>query len=102
MSTPNRVSLSRTEKEWEVIDKRLQEMGRSDFTAYLVGRISLLERQYADNPNIVCTAVSRRIQKQPIIPEQYYKLLIKISVKTGFPISVVVDRLIIDPLLLSK
>jgi hypothetical protein len=97
-----RIFISRTEREWNVIEKKLKEEGRKDFNAYLRGKIYLLQKQYEDCPSCVCTSVSKRIQKPYYLPESCIKVLMRISVKTNVPLSTIVDRLIVDPLILAK
>lgn len=98
----NRVYISRTNREWQVIDKRMEEINRKNLSAYVMGRISLIERQYADNKNSVITAIEYRIQKPLFLKESSLKIIGVLSLKTGIPVATIIDRLIIEPLLLSK
>ncbi len=78
----------------------MSEIGRKDLSAYITGRISLLERQYADDKNGVINSIEKRIQKPFFIKENSLKVMEVISLKTGTPLATLIDRLIIDPLML--
>lgn len=97
-----KVFISRTQREWDAIENKLKEIGRNNLNSYIRGQISLLERQYADCPSCVCTSVGKRIQKPFTVQPTPFKTLDKVSLKTGIPVSTIIDRLIIDPLILSK
>lgn len=95
-----KIYISRTNREWKAIEKRMAEIGRKDLASYIVGRISLLEKQYADDKNGVISSIEKRIQKPIFIKENYLKILGVISLKTGTPVATLIDRLILDPLML--
>lgn len=101
-STPSKIYISRTKREWNAIEKKLEELGRKDFSSYVRGSLLLLKKQYKDSPSSVCTAVEKRIQRPQRIPEEYFEMLDVISLRTGLPVSTIVDRLIIDPLLMPN
>ena len=65
-----------------------------------MGRISLLERQYADNPAGIVSSMPKRVQKPLFIKESSLKIVGVINVKTGMPIATIIDRLILDPFIL--
>lgn len=78
----------------------MKDIGRKDFTAYVMGRISLLEKQYADDKNGLITSIEKRVQKPLFIKEASLKVMEVISLKTGTPVATLIDRLIIDPLIM--
>lgn len=91
--------ISRTKKEWETIEQKLSQIGKSDLASFINRKVYQLEKEYKKCPQCVCEIVEDRKQKK--ISVSYPKVLQKISVKTGKPISTVLDRLIIEPLLLG-
>lgn len=95
-----RVMLSRTNREWKTIEKRMKDIGRKDLTAYIMGRISLLEKQYADDKNGLILSIEKRIAKPFFIKESSLKVVGVLSLKTGIPVATIIDRLILDPLIL--
>jgi hypothetical protein len=97
-----RVHISRTNKEWEVLQKRMEEINRKSLSSYVMGRISIIERQYADNQTAVITSIEHRIQKPIFLKENSLKVIGVLSLKTGIPVATIIDRLILDPLILSK
>ena len=98
----HRIYISRTESHWKIIDKKIEELGKSNLNSYLRGRISLLVDRFEECPENICSLLEPKIQKQHYVPETYFRMLQKISVKTGIPESTIIDRLIIDKLILTK
>lgn len=95
-----KVYITKTNKEWDAIDEKLSQLGKSDLRAFINRKISQLEKEYKKCPKCVCDEINKGKKKKKIsIPES--KVIQKISVKTGKPMSAVLDRLIIDPLLLG-
>lgn len=78
----------------------MNEIGRKDLTSYIVGRISLLEKQYSADRNMVLNSVPEKIQKTFFINKKTMKLIELISVKKNMPVATLIDRLFIDPLML--
>lgn len=102
-TSPNpRIFISRTENEWTAIEKRLEEMNLSNFNSYLNSRISLLQKKYKESPSDLCTSIGKRVQREYSVNEKYFKILNIISVKTSIPVSTIVDRTIIEPLIINN
>mgnify|MGYP001587165609 CR=1 FL=1 len=77
----------------------MQEIGRKDLTSYIVGRISLLEKQYAADRNMVLNSVPEKVQKTFFIKKDAMKLIELISIKKNIPVATLIDRLFIEPLM---
>jgi len=93
-----KVFISRTNREWKTIDKKLNAIGKKNLPSYIMGRILLLEKQYAEDKSI-CN-VERRKEKPIPITDKHFKIIDKISLRAGLPIATLIDRLIIDPLIM--
>lgn len=101
MAEYERIFLTRTEKEWELIEKRLNEISRSTIHAYINTRISMLEKEYGGSPGGVYFGGGKKTRKFYITPSQF-EILSKISENTGLHESTIVNKLIIEPLLVIQ
>lgn len=100
-----RIYISKTEKQWELIDRKLSEMGRHDFNSYLRGQISLLHNKILECPDCICEIINsqgNRITRQHVLNNQYLNCLKIIEYKTGLKPSTIINELIISPLLYDK
>lgn len=95
-----KVYLSRTLREWKTLEKRMKDIGKKNLSAYVMGRIRILEKQYKDNPSGMVTSIPTRIQRPLLLPESYLDVIGVMSLKTNIPVSTLIDRLIIDPFLM--
>lgn len=94
-----KIYISRTQKEWDVIDRRIKELNKSDLGAFLRSKIGELEKEYLQCPNCICSGVGKKVQRHQYLPAQQFKILLEISEKTGIAEGVIVNKLIIEPLL---
>lgn len=99
MAEYERIFLTRTQKEWQLIEKRIGEISRQNMHAYINSRISILQKEYGDCPDCVCFGGSKQTKKFYITPDQF-EILSRISQKTGIHESTIVNKLIIEPLLI--
>jgi uncharacterized membrane-anchored protein YjiN (DUF445 family) len=97
-----RIYISRPEAHWKIIDKKIEELGKSDLNSYLRGRISLLINRFEQYPESISNLLEKKIEKQHYVRESSFKILQKISYEMEVPISTIIDRLIIDNLILPK
>jgi hypothetical protein len=99
----DRASISKTEREWKIIDRRIRELGSNSYNSYLNKRISSLCNDFIESPQSVCDALKSETSiRQKRIPEMYHDALYNISVMSGVPISTIIDRIIVQPLLIEK
>lgn len=96
----HRVCISRTHQEWQLIDKRLKELGRENLTFYLRSGIALLEKEFNENPERICASLGPRIKKQHYVTDEHFEILNRISAKVLIPEGVIVNKLIIEPLII--
>lgn len=99
------IGIRRHGKEWKVFDKRAKELMQSNtFSKYLTKKIQLLVEDYNDCPNCILETLldkktERRFYK---LPARLNAPLKEMSKKSKVPITTIIDRLIITPLLIEK
>jgi hypothetical protein len=99
------IGVRRYSKEWKVFDKRIKElMDTNTFSKYLNKKVQMLVEDYIDCPNCVLESIfdkktERRFYK---VPERLSDFLKEISKKSNVPITTIIDRLIITPMLIEK
>lgn len=95
--------LTHTNREWKIIDTRIKELGSKDFNRYLNSKISSLMNDYNNCTECVCDALvpNKKTRKKRISPALYEKLK-EISEQANLPISTIIDKLIVTPLLIEK
>jgi len=94
-----RIFITRTQKEWELIELRLSQINRSNMNAFINSRICGLEKEYADCPQNIYFG-GNKITKRFYIPPQTFEILSKLNEITGTHESAIVNKLIIEPLLI--
>lgn len=99
------IGIRRHGKEWKVFDKRVKElMQQNTYSKYLTKKIQMLVEDYNDCPNCILETLSdkdceRRFYK---LPSRLNAPLEEMSKKSKVPITTIIDRLIITPLLIEK
>jgi hypothetical protein len=101
-SSVKSVVIKKTEGEWEVIEKKIECLGRKNLSNFLRCEIIKLNRRFTECPNCVSPSSGEKVTKRPYIPITVYKDLEKIAIKMQVPVTVVIDRLIITPILFSN
>ncbi len=94
-----RIFLTRTQKEWELVENKLRQMNRSDINAFINSSICALEKEYSDCPEMVCFGGNKSTKRFYVHP-QTFEILSKISQVTGVHESTIVNKLIIEPLII--
>lgn len=101
-----RLFLPKTKKEWRIIDSRIKKLGTSNFSMYLIKKITHLIEDYKSHSteidNFLINEDNKTVVRQKRISCNFHEELSKISKKTGVPISSIVDKIIITPLLIEK
>jgi len=100
--TAKQLSISKTPGEWVAIEKRVIESGKSDLNCYIRSEAMKIKMAYNKNPNCIPAALGNRVEKRPYLSRSIYEELSPIAIRLGVPVSTVIDRLIIAPLLLPK
>lgn len=95
-----RISLLRTEGEWNHISRLLLDQNNTDLHAWLHREISRLSNKYADCE--ICITPANGVTKsfRHNIPTHIYNKLIPIALKMRKPVATLIDDLLIMPLLL--
>ena len=102
MKSTRQLSVSKTAGEWSLIDKKVKESGKSDLNTYIRCEAIKLKNAFTKSPSCITNAEGERIEKRPYLPVTIYEELNVIAVRMRVPVSTVIDRLIIEPMLLPK
>jgi hypothetical protein len=94
-----RIKLLRTVAEWQIIDRKIKESGKTNFNAFLRSEINRIKIMYSECKNCVTPAEGPRKQKVHSIDEQTYEMFEEISKRMQRPVASVIDDFIISPLL---
>lgn len=95
-----RIYLSRSVKEWAFVEKRLRDMGIKNLSSHLQKEIPLLKKDFDNCPERFCLMSGQRRQIQQYIPSCVYEILNEISEQSNVEKGMIVNRLIIEPLLI--
>ncbi len=99
------VDLRHYKREWKVFDKRIKELGtRNTFHTYLHNKMQSLSKDYKQCPDCILESLSDKgtEKKRHHVPLDIYEVFDEISKKSKIPITTIIDRLIIAPLLIEK
>lgn len=94
-----RIYISRTAKEWELIDKRIKDLNKSNIHSFLRSSLSRLEKDFNICEHCICSSVGPNMQRQIYIAPEQFEILNKISIVSELPEGIIVNQLIIQPLL---
>lgn len=97
---PKRVKLYRTPAEWKIIERKIQESGKSDFSSFMRSEINKLTSRYNECPYCITVAEGDKIEKACPLTDLSYDILKEISIKMQKPIASILDDFIITPLLM--
>lgn len=97
----SRIYISRPPAEWAIIEEKLKRISRSNLGAFVNNRVSLLCKEFEDEPWKFCDFIEKTQQKTFYISEDCYKIISELCIMNDdINESSVVNRLIIEPLLL--
>lgn len=109
------IDLRHYQTEWDIIHKRIAELKKRNnksnkakvqfFHNHLRNKIRLLAKDYKECPDCILEALADKNKKIPIrhlIDLEVYEPFIEISEKSKIPITTIIERLIIAPLLIEK
>lgn len=112
MSDSLRIGISKTEKEWKVIDKKIREIiANRDITdeeryrRYINMKVSTLindYEQYAPQIKELFPVGNRNPQRKSTISPVWHDKLIKMSEDLGCSIPTIIERIILTPLITHK
>jgi hypothetical protein len=95
------IIISKTKGEWAYIQEKLLELGsKTTLASYITCESKKLHEKFKECPDCISPASGERIENRPYIPITTYQKLEPIALKMGIPVSAVIDRLIISPILL--
>src|SRR5690348_10897883 len=92
VSTPPKLYIQLTEGEWERVDEKVRQMGKSDVHSYLRCKLSTLARLYNVCPPCVTNASGEIKKVRHHIPKDILPVLEQISLITQKPISTIVTQ----------
>lgn len=98
--TPKRVKLHRTAKEWDVVDQKVKESGKSNITSFIRSEVNKITSKYNECPLCVTVAEGQKLERTYFISPQSYDVLKQIAIKMRKPVASVIDDFIIAPLLM--
>lgn len=102
-----RIHLVKTDRDWEVIEARIAELGKCDLNTFLRGQIYKLRKEFEKNPTKFNRVVPRKV---PVRKKSYrhwisdpddQKDLEVMAQKMKMSVSELIDQKIIAPLLLQ-
>lgn len=93
-----RISLTRTQGEWDALDKILGNKGL-DFHSYIRRTSSKLANTARECPVCLTPAAGKKITKRHHIPTEIYKALETIAKAMGKDVGIVIDEMLLSPLL---
>lgn len=93
------LSISKTSKEWDKIDEKLN--GKK-LNVYLRNKVNELLKAYEECPDCISCAGGKIKERRPAIHRKQYEQIEKIAQKMKIHPSKVIDRLIIAPMLLPN
>lgn len=99
------IDLRHYKKEWKIIDKRIKELGaRNTIHNYLHNKMQSLAKDYNYCPDCILESLSDKYteKKRHHVPLDIYNVFKEISDKSKVPLTTIIDRLIIAPLLIEK
>jgi len=94
--------ISKTKWEWDVILKKVVNSGKKDLSFFIRHEVWKLGLEYINDNKPIHEEMGRKICKRPYIPIESYKKLEIIAEQMKIPVSSVVEKLIIQPLLRSS
>lgn len=99
MKVTKQISVSKTEKQWGIIQTKIDESGKKTLTAYVrceilkIKKVIPEQNYYQQNDKITI------VEKRPCLPNHLYDQLIPLAVKMEMSVSNLVENFIINPLL---
>lgn len=96
------LSVSKTPGEWALIKKRVTESGKKDLNHYIHTEAIKIKLAFRNNPSSITSAYGERIEKRPSLRTTIYEELEIIARIMQVPVSTLIDRFIIDPILTPK
>lgn len=101
MPLKKQITITRTQGEWERMEKLSIQLGKPTLTALFHSELYKLEKKIDECPHCVCAASGNKLERKIYIHEDTYNRLAKIAALMQRPIGTVVDEFIITPLLLK-
>lgn len=93
------LSITKTTGEWETIQNKIELDGKRDLNGFLRSKVKKLIDDFKKCPHCITSAKGKRIEKRPHITIDQYQDLKPIARKMKLPVSKIIDKLIISPLL---
>jgi len=103
IKSTKQLSISKTAGEWELIERKIAESGRKDLNHYIRCESIKIKNAFRNNPTSITNARGGdKIEKRPSLSTTTYNDIEKIAILMKIPVSVLIDRFIINPILTPK
>ncbi len=111
---PKAIDLRHYKKEWHIIHKRIEELRQRKpktekerirfFHNHLRSKLQLLAKDYKECPEYVLESISdkEKVSVRHLINLDVHKTFMEMSSISKIPITTIIERLIISPLLIEK
>lgn len=113
------IDLRHYKTEWEILDDRIKELRKINpldknnllnknkrVHSYLQNKMMSLVNDYKENPNYILESLSdkgeKKVKVRHYVPIEVYNIFKEISNKSNVPVTTIVNRLLISPLLFGK
>lgn len=94
-----RIKIFRTKGEFDFIEERVKELGKTDWHFYMRCELHKLEKKFNECPNCITPAEGEKVEKVHYVSDETYDMLLKLAKVMDKTPSLIVDEFIIMPLL---
>ncbi len=102
MADNPRLHFQYTQKEWAIIEKKIKKAGKTNLNSFLRGNVHKIDGIYESCSDCVKEAIGPTVKKTAAIPAELHKTICQLAYKLDVPPSVLVARVILDPLLFGE
>lgn len=106
MRSTKPLSISKKKKEWGIIDRvvnnSIEKKVKNKLSFYLRSEIIKLKRCFDECEECLSRGRGEPIRRRPLITRVEYDMLIEMSKKLNMEPSEIIERFIIDPMLLQE
>jgi hypothetical protein len=99
LKSVKQLSIRRTEWEWQIIEEKIYSSGKESLTSFIRAEAVRLKKDFTNYPLDKIPEECTKIEKRPYLPVGLYQSLEEIASKMNIPVSTLIDRMILDPLL---
>jgi hypothetical protein len=97
-----RLTFRYTQREWDLIEKRIKERGKQNLNSFLRSNIHRIGEMTDDCPKCVENCTIPTVRKTYAMPSELYEMAAKISAPLSLTVAELVEKVIIQPLLFGE